>query len=292
MDTGMTKPLVVFGGGAMAKAILLGACRAGVITPHDVLVCDPDSSKHRAFMDTGMLATASCIKTTRSIGSDTLVLLAIKPQHLPELATQLRDAAALIGGECVLSRGHHAAFVSILAGRTRQRIAESFGIDEDRIARAMPNTPAQIGAGITALTIPPTLPKEFKSRIESLFNGVGSTVSLSESLMDAFTALAGSGPAYLFYLAEAMINGAVAAGIDLADADLIVRQTLLGSAQLLVARDLETGELRAPISLRAAVTSKGGTTEAAIAVFDANNTARVISQAIVAGRDRGRALNG
>lgn len=292
MDTRTAKPLVVFGGGAMAKAILLGACRAGVTTPHDVLVCDPDSSKHQAFIDTGMLATASYREAAHAIGNDSLVLLAIKPQHLPELAAQLHDAAALLGTESVLSSGHQAVFMSILAGRTRQTIAESLGIDAGRVARAMPNTPAQIGAGITALTIPPALPSEFQSRIRSLFNGVGSTVPLPESLMDAFTALAGSGPAYLFYLAEAMIEGAVAAGIDAADADLIVRQTLLGSAQLLVARDLETGELRAPKSLRAAVTSKGGTTEAAIAVFDANNTARVISQAIVAGRDRGRALNG
>src|SRR5690606_13250813 len=153
------------------------------------------------------------------------------------------------------------------------------------VVRAMPNLPARIRQGATAICLGDGAAPGDDDFALALFRGIGPLVlRIDESLMDAFTAVAGSGPAYLFYLAEAMTRAATELGFDAPAAREIVKATLAGSASLL-AQSSES-----PADLRAAVTSKGGTTEAATTVLDNAGVMNAIVRAITAARDRGREL--
>ena len=149
----------------------------------------------------------------------------------------------------------------------------------------MPNLPAQLGEGATAIALGAgAKPGDEKLAIE-LFGAVGPVVvEVAEDLIDAFTAVAGSGPAYVFYLAQAMTKAAVELGFTSSQADQIVRQTIIGSAAMLRTRS------ESPQDLRAAVTSKGGTTAAATAVLDEAQVIDTFVRALTAARDRGREL--
>lgn len=263
--------LVVIGGGAMATALVHGAIAAGVLEPGRVIVADPDPDKRATFP----ASRASAPQALAAAPPDAAILLAIKPQSLAGLADELRAASVSLDGRLV---------ISILAGTPVSRVTTSL-TGAPRVIRAMPNTPARIRQGITALACPPRVRETDRAAAHRLFQAVGSVIEINESQMDAFTAVAGSGPAYLFYLAEAMTIAAVRLGFEPATADLIVRQTLAGSSGLL----LGTPD-RSAADLRAAVTSKGGTTAAATAVFDDAKVLDTIITALRAARDRGREL--
>ena len=272
-------PPLVIGGGNMARAIVEGAGRAGLALFRGGVVVEPDLLKHAFFETTGMSCSASITAALEQpdpkngVSLPRPVLLAGKPQMLGDVA---RDLAPLLPAQTLL--------ISILAGTTIDRLRASFpGIT--RVVRVMPNLAASIGKGATAVTGSAGATESDLALVRGMFSAVGPlVVSLDESLMDAFTALAGSGPAYLYYLAEAMVEGGVAAGFDRAEATAIVRQTLGGAGSLLEASDVP------PEALRAAVTSRGGTTAAATAVLDRQDVRRAVVDAIVAGRDRGREL--
>ncbi|MFG0284155.1 MAG: pyrroline-5-carboxylate reductase family protein, partial [Phycisphaerales bacterium JB039] len=150
--------------------------------------------------------------------------------------------------------------------------------------RVRPNRPAQGQRGISASARGAGAGAGDESIASALLEGVGETVEIPERLMDAFTAVAGSGPAYLFYLAEGMLNAAVRIGFEQEVADRIVRATIAGASALLEASEEPASELRAR------VTSKGGTTAAALAIFDEARTQETIIAAIRAARDRGAEL--
>ena len=174
--------------------------------------------------------------------------------------------------------------VSILAGTPTMRVAQELG---GRVVRLMPNTPAQIGKGITAMCPGPGATGDDLAATRALFESVGRVIDLPEGLLDAFTGVAGSGPAYVFYLAEAMAAGAEAVGFSRGQALELTRATIAGAAGL-----LEASPETEPAELRAMVTSKGGTTAAATAVLDARAVVDAFREAIVAARDRGRELGG
>jgi pyrroline-5-carboxylate reductase len=175
--------------------------------------------------------------------------------------------------------------ISILAGTPTKVIRQLLGAGA--VVRAMPNTAARIRQSITAISAGSNTAEAQVAEAERLLGALGPTVRIDESLMDAFTALAGSGPAYLFYLAEAMTKAALAIGFDASSADQIVRQTLKGAAALLDDARSET-----PANLRAAVTSKGGTTEAAVRVLDDRAVMQSVVDAITRARDRGQEISG
>jgi pyrroline-5-carboxylate reductase len=164
---------------------------------------------------------------------------------------------------------------SVLAGTTTNRLADLLAAQEAplKVVRAMPNTPSAVGKGMAALSPGPGAQPADMHRIQALFAAVGEVCTIDESLMDAFTAVAGSGPAYLFYLTQAMVQGALEVGFD---PDLAHR--------------LLESDPRPPQELRAAVTSKGGTTFAATETFDSKNVANGIVAGIIAARNRGQAL--
>jgi pyrroline-5-carboxylate reductase len=269
MNTHLTG-LVVFGGGNMGLAIVRGALSAGLVQPAQVLVIEPDQAKHDELRALGVPAAqgADADAIARS-GPDAAWLLAVKPQVFPELARALREAGLRPGG----------AVISVMAGTTARSIAEQ--VQTPRVVRVMPNLAVTVGQGMSAIAPGPGAGEQDTLAAEALFAAIGRTLRLPEPLMDAFTAVAGSGPAYLFLLAEAMSQGALAAGLSADQADAAVRQTLLGAATLLARSDAP------PAVLRERVTSRGGTTAAALGVLNESGVVAAFERAILAARDRG-----
>jgi pyrroline-5-carboxylate reductase len=270
-------PLAVIGFGSMGSSIVRGACRSGLVAPGDVIVAEPDEGRRRDAAASGIArvhadasdALADMADRERTGGEGT-ILLAIKPQMLAEL------------GANVHGRAGERRTISILAGVTAHRVREAMG-GGVRVVRVMPNLPASIGQGVAAIARGAS-PADLAFTRE-LFLATGPQVmEIDEGLMDAFTALAGSGPAYLFFLAESMVRAGVEMGFTPAEADAAVRQTLLGAASMLA------GDPRDPASLRAAVTSRGGTTAAALASMEADGVDDALRRAIKAAEARGREL--
>lgn len=264
--------LAVIGGGAMASAILRGAANECVLGP--ICVAEPDESRRAAFPNAVASAEEALrwLATTETPDLPGQILLAVKPQVLPEVA---RAIAPLVGQRVV---------ISILAGVTTERVRSSLG-GQCPVVRVMPNTPAQVRRGCTALALGTCTNEAHAEFAQRLFEAVGDVViQLDEPMMDAFTAVAGSGPAYLFYLAEAMQRGAESVGFDAETARTIVEQTIIGAAELLRTDGSPAAELRAR------VTSKRGTTQAATDTFDGLDVMDAIARGIAAARDRGREL--
>lgn len=277
--SGMTAlpPLAVIGFGAMGSAIVAGCLRARLTTPARVVVAEADEGRRTEAAGLRMVAVADGGEALNRLASIDpagvgQVLLAVKPQMLDVVA-------ALIGP--VLKRTPRVV-VSIMAGTATARLEAA--LPGARVVRTMPNLGVRVGNGCTAACSGASARPGDDACARAVFSALGEVFSTPESLMDAFTAVAGSGPAYLFYLAEAMERGAMEVGFDPVRARELVRATLVGAADLLA----EGGD---PAALRAAVTSKGGTTAAAVGVLDEAAVMRAWVRAMVAARDRGRALN-
>lgn len=281
--------LVVIGGGHMGAAIVHAACR-GSAAAGGIVVADPDAGRRASLeRDCGeaVRTVASACESVAAGGAGAMVILAVKPQVFTGVAGELKDAAVL----------REQLIVSIMAGVRTGTIDERLGARPTslwRVARAMPNLPLACGEGMTAVCPGPRVTPEDLDAVVALFSLGGKVVRIGEDLFDAFTALAGSGPAYVLYLAEAMERAAVDMGFSPVEARTIVRQTITGAAAL--QRD-EPGSADAaglgalsPAEFRARVTSRGGTTEAAIRVLDEAGVMETIVRAILAGRDRGRQL--
>jgi pyrroline-5-carboxylate reductase len=273
----------LIGGGNMARAIVRGGLDAGVLRAESVAIAEPDAAKRTGLADLTGNLFASGAEVVRWAAErdgergEARVLLAVKPQMLGAVAAEIRpvlDAAAT-----------RRVVVSILAGTPTAKLEAVLG-NHAAVVRVMPNTPAMIRQGTTAYCLGRSARPEDASSTIDLFRALGPVVEpIEETLMDAFTGVAGSGPAYLFYLAEAMVRGAVSCGFAPDVADRIVRQTLAG-AGLLLAKEAELS----PQVLRANVTSKGGTTAAATAVLDERAVMEAMERAIEAARDRGAEL--
>ncbi|HMN41798.1 MAG TPA: pyrroline-5-carboxylate reductase [Phycisphaerales bacterium] len=282
--------LAIIGGGNMGRAIALGALDAKLLAPGEIVICEPDAPKRatmagwgvqvvgkgaealeRLLPVPGRLAEIETSMALAACGGQ--VLLAVKPQSLVAVAAELQPGLAAMPR----------VVVSILAGMPTEKIAEALGT-ACPVIRVMPNTPARLRKSMTAMCLGAGAKPPHSGLAYDLFASIGEVVKIDESLMDAFTALSGSGPAYVFYLAEAMVRAAQEVGFDRITADRVVRQTIGGAAALLA------DSHEPPEALRAAVTSKGGTTEAAVGELDRARVMDAVVAAIVAGRDRGREL--
>jgi pyrroline-5-carboxylate reductase len=255
--------LCVIGGGNMATAIVAGAVQRGVLTGAEIAVAEPNEERWDRFLELGCRVVA---KASGLPDCDHL-LLAVKPQVFPEIASDIRDQPA-------------ATVMSIMAGVRRDTIAKT--LDAMAVVRLMPNLPCSIGVGATAIAAG-SEPHDVLAR--EIFEAIGTVMTVDESVMDAVTAVSGSGPAYLFLLAEGMVAGAIKCGVDRETAELLVQQTLLGAATM-----LSTGHVSAE-NLRRAVTSPGGTTEAALAVLADGQMLHAVTDAVIAARDRARSLS-
>jgi pyrroline-5-carboxylate reductase len=266
----MSETIGVIGAGNMGTAIVRGLVAAQVVLPESITAADIDETRLEELAADPGINTTTSLKTLTRAGD--AVILAVKPQSMEELLRQL--AFHVTPEHLVISI---AAGISI--GFVEQRLPS-----ETRVVRVMPNTPAMVRAGATALCRGSRATDEDMELATRLFAALGTVVIVDEGQMDAVTALSGSGPAYFFYLAEKLRQAAVEHGLPEEDADELVRQTLYGAGKLL--RD--TGA--APEELRARVTSKGGTTAAAVEVFEEADLSNIIARAVAAAVARSKEL--
>lgn len=260
----MTYELAIVGGGNMGAALLGGLLAAGVVNAADVVVVESYESRRDelvvAFPD---VAVSAVIPACRS------AVLAVKPAQVPEVA-----AAAVAAGATRL--------LSIAAGVTTSAIVAAAGAGVS-VVRAMPNTPALVGAGVSAITPAAGASVEDLDWADRVLSAVGLVVRVDEQQLDAVTGLTGSGPAYIFLLAEALIEAGAAAGLERPLVEQMVTQLLVGSAALLADR----GD---PANLRAMVTSPGGTTAAGLRVLEDRELRSIVMEAVQAATDRSREL--
>lgn len=243
------------GFGKMGQALVAGALKANVIKPRHVLVYDHNPKARTAAkrLKLNVIQTGQMV-----VNQSDFVFLCVKPQSL---ATALMEFHA-----------SRACFVSIAAGTPIAKLKMWLG--EDRaIIRVMSNTPALVQAGASAMSCGKNVSLRQRAFVQKFLGAVGNVVELPEKAMDAVTAVSGSGPAYVFYLAEAMIKAAKAAGLQNGLAQQLVRQTIYGAGRMLTERYEPVDQLRRH------VTSPGGTTAAAVDEFDR----RDLKKNIVAG---------
>ncbi|ANB16741.1 pyrroline-5-carboxylate reductase [Dokdonella koreensis] len=268
-----TDPAVAFvGGGNMAHSLIGAMTRTGT-APARIQVAEPDAARRAQLArDFGVAVHAEAVDAVA--GAD-LVVLAVKPQVLGAVCAALGPRIA----------ARRPLLVSIAAGVRIDQIDTWLG-GGFPIVRAMPNTPALIGAGATGLIANAAATADQRAQAEALLTAAGRTAWIArEDLMDAVTALSGSGPAYFFLLVEALEDAAVAHGLPRETARALATQTCLGAGRMLV----ESGE--PPATLRERVTSPGGTTQAALEAFAAGDFRRLVGQAVEAAVQRGRALS-
>ena len=264
----MAPALSIIGCGNMGTAILRGALEAGVLRPADLLVAEVDPDRRSVLAEFGCAVTADAADAA---GSSNL-LLAVKPQTFPEIAATLaplRDDAVVI---------------SIMAGLSSETIRDALG-ERARVIRVMPNTPSQIGRGVSAIAAGAGARAGDETLARKLFGAIGGVVDVTEDQMYAVTAISGGGPAYVCLLAETMERAAIELGIDPEAARPLVIGTIAGAGALMEQSD------RDPAALREAVTSKGGTTAEALKVLGARDLPDIVLQAMTAARDRGIELD-
>lgn len=268
----MTTPhyqIVLVGCGKMGQAMLKGWLAQGV-PADEVLVVDP----HASGLPAGVTQVAAATDLPAGVGAD-VVVVAVKPQVLADAIAPYRGFA--VGGS---------VFLSVAAGKTIAGFHALLG-EQAKIVRAMPNTPAAVGRGMTVLCAGAGVSAAEKDRCQTLAEAVGAAAWLDdETLMDAVTAISGSGPAYIFHLTEALEQAAKALGLPDALAAQLARQTVAGSGELL-AQAAES-----PEQLRRNVTSPGGTTAAALDVLMNPETGLppLMARATAAAERRGREL--
>jgi pyrroline-5-carboxylate reductase len=260
--------IAFIGAGNMAAALIQGLLDRGVARPEQLIANDVRPEPLAAL---GAKHGISTTTDPQLACAAEIVILSVKPQVFPTLLPAL---APLLGGSSlVLSI---AAGVPLIAIET-QLIAA-------RVIRAMPNTPALVGAGATALALGRRASADDLTLARAVFESVGVVVEVEENLMDAVTALSGSGPAYLFYVAEALVAAGRAAGLPAEIAATLALQTVHGAAKLLHESHED------PAELRRKVTSPGGTTHAGVSRLDALDVRGAIEACVIAARDRGREL--
>jgi pyrroline-5-carboxylate reductase len=265
--------LVLLGAGKMGGAMLDGWLTRK-LPPKKLVVIEPQPSKAiKALVRRG--ARLNPKNLDRGIGRVAAVVIAVKPQTAPEALPALRP---LIDAKTVV--------VSIMAGRTLKFLESA--LPSATLVRAMPNTPAAIGRGITVAVGNARVKAPARRLAQALLAATGSVEWVkNEALMDAVTAVSGSGPAYVFLLAEAMAQAGVAAGLPAALAEKLARETVAGSGELLHRSPLPAA------TLRANVTSPGGTTAAALDVLMADDgMVELMTRAVAAATKRSKELAG
>ncbi len=258
--------IAFLGGGNMASALIGGLLKKGVEASSISVVEVSPAARERLAARHGVRSSTAPDAATQK--ADTLVL-AVKPQDL-------RPAAAALAGSV---RGK--LVVSIAAGVRLDALSR--WLDGHRkLVRCMPNTPALIGAGISGLYALPEVSRDERKRTETILGAVGEVVWLTEErLLDPVTAVSGSGPAYVFWFIEQLAESAKKMGIPADVASKLALHTVLGAAKL------AAGSEESPAELRKNVTSKGGTTEAALKVFDEEQLAQRFARALEAASRRG-----
>lgn len=264
------RKLALIGAGNMAEALLRGLLASGLFPARDVLATAPRAER-RSQLETAYGIRVSADNCEAAAQADVLVL-AVKPQILDSVMAEI---AAVLRPDVLV--------VSIAAGVPMTAIQARLGA-ERRICRAMPNTPALVGAGATAIAMSANAKPEDVDLAKSIFEAVGMVTVVDETLLDAVTGLSGSGPAYVFMIIEALADAGVKVGLPRRQAQALAAQTVLGSAKLLI----DTGQH--PGVLKDQVTSPGGTAIAGLHTLEEGGLRTTLINAVQAATNRSREL--
>lgn len=263
--------IAFIGTGVMGEAMISALLGKGAVSPSDVCACDIDASRLSLIKEKHHVNCTSNLP--EAINNCDIVVLSIKPQTLNGVAHDLKGK---------LDKEQVA--LSIMAGACIADIGQKLG--HDTIVRAMPNTPAQVGQGMTVWTATSTVKQQQKDMVQVILRTMGKEIYVAdEKYIDMATAVSGSGPAYIFLIMEALIDAAVHIGLSREMGEELVLQTVLGSA--CIAR--ETG--RHPAELKNSVTSPGGTTAEGLLRLEEGGMRAIVAQAVIAAYEKTQRLD-
>jgi pyrroline-5-carboxylate reductase len=261
--------IAILGAGKMGEALASGLLRAGVVTPAEILAAARRPERAEQLRATYGIEVLSAAKAADLAAT---LVIAVKPQDMGAL---LDEISPVVSAEKLV--------ISVAAGITTEFIGRRLA-DDVPVVRVMSNTPVLVDEAMSVISAGPHATEVHLRRAEELLRPVGKVLRIPESQQDAATALSGSGPAYVYFLVEAMVDAGILLGMPRATALEMVKQAVYGAATML--RD--SGEH--PVLLREAVTSPGGTTINAIRELERHGVRAAILAAIEAARDRGREL--
>jgi pyrroline-5-carboxylate reductase len=262
--------LGVIGGGVMAEAIVSCLIARQVYAAEQILVSEPQPQRREFWQEQYQVQVTT---DNAAVMSAETVILAIKPQILAAVAQELGNSPK---NDC------YPLIISILAGVTLDTLESAF--TECPVVRVMPNTPATVGAAMSAIAVGKKVTPEETEIAGKIFAAVGEVVTVPESLMDGVTGLSGSGPAYVAIMIEALADGGVAVGLPRAIAQKLAIQTVLGTAKLLQESQIHPAELKDRVS------SPGGTTIAGVAALEKGVFRAATIEAVKAAYQRSREL--
>jgi pyrroline-5-carboxylate reductase len=264
----MSKTIGFIGAGNMGKAIIKGILSVGQATPEEIFVYDSyQPSLENIQRELGVSVTLS---ENEVVQKANIIILAVKPNVIDEVLNKIKED---ITKDKVL--------VSIAAGTSIEKLSANLP-NGTKIVRVMPNTPALVGYGMSAISCNLHVTEEEKQDLVSIFNSFGKAELISESLMDAVTGLSGSGPAYVYLFIEALADGAVFQGMSRESAYKFAAQTVLGSAQMVLQTGKHPGELKDMVS------SPGGTTIAAVKSLENDGFRSAVINAVNAAAEKSR----
>lgn len=246
----MTIKFGLIGGGVMGEALLSRLIALGVYQAAEVIVSEPQAVR-RSFLQQQYGVSVTTDNSLVLTQAEEVVMLAVKPQILSAIAQELGN---------LLPLQHSPLIISILAGVPLKQLEAAF--PQLPVIRAMPNTPATVGAGMTAICSGAYTHSNHQQKAQEIFSAVGEVAEVAETLMDAVTGLSGSGPAYVALMIEALSDGGVAAGLPRPVAKQLALHTVLGTAKLIEETKIH------PAELKDKVTSPGGTTIAAVSELE------------------------
>lgn len=268
--------ITFIGGGNMGRALIGGLLASGLHAKQMTVVEPFTATAEKLQADFSVAIVNSIDQLQFDSKLEQLIVMAVKPQDFKQVALSLAPHLMVIAASPLL-------IISIAAGIRINSMSEWLG--QSRCVRAMPNTPALIGMGITGLSAHTSVDAQARAKAAALCNAVGQSVWVhDENLIDAVTAVSGSGPAYVFAFLEALQSGGEKLGLDPSTARALAYATLRGAAQLAVNSTESAG------SLREKVTSKGGTTAAALAVLHEGDWQGILEAALAAAAKRGQAM--
>ncbi len=260
------------GGGAMAGSLLAGLSGSGAVAPRDLYVSDVNGERLEQLRES--LNINTLCDNGKLVRLTDVVVLAVKPGVV--LPVLMEAAGSFKAGQTV---------ISIAAGISVKKLESAAG-GNAALVRVMPNTPALVGAGVSAVCPGTGARREDVERALAIFGAVGRAVEVSESMMDAVTGLSGSGPAYMFVILEALADAGVRMGLPRDVASLLAAQTMMGSAKMM----LETG--RHPGQLKDMVTTPGGTTVEGLYVMESRGIRGIMMGTVEAATGRSREISG
>lgn len=261
--------LSIIGFGHMGSAIIAGAIGSGVLTPKDVTVSDKSSENLKKAEVLDVAVTADNVEAVKDTDA---VILAVKPNNLLDLADEIRGALP-----------SSAVLISICAGKRLDTLSEMFG-KEAKIIRVMPNTPALVGEGMSALCCNENVTADELTAICKVFESFGRAEVVNECLFDTVTAVSGSGPAYVYAFIDALMKYAVENGMTPEQGKIFAAQTVLGAAKMTLSSE------ESPQKLKENVCSPGGTTIEAIKVLDDRRFEDIIKAAAKACEEKSRKM--